>query len=344
MKNFFAIFIFILMIFSTCFAKSVQVTGHGSTETGAIHNAMRTAIEQELGAFIDSKTLVKNRQVITDEIATDSEGFISSYEIVSKGVENGIYFVTIRADVNSSAVETRLMSRLQKKALIDINADSPRIAVLAYDSAGKEYSEVENEILSALQRQGFTRIVDLKQINRTMKNRMATAENDPALRKILSNDFHIDYIVLCEVKISGNYNATLSGRLISVNSGKIIFAGNSSGSAGMFTANAQSESVKMAARRAGYEISNAALNSAAKVEQHIILLITEATFRKIGGTLNAVYECAKNIDGVNDAFVRHMSTSLEMDIDYDGTAADFAAELERAGFQILELTSDFIKI
>ena len=338
------IFIVIFMIFSTCFAKSVQVTGHGSTESGAIHNAMRAAIEQELGAFIDSKTLVKNHQVITDEIAMDSEGFISNYEVISKGLENGIFFVTIRADVNSSEVKTRLMSRLQKKSLIDINADSPRVAVLAYDSTGKEYVEVENEILSSLQRQGFTRIVDLNQINNSVKSRVISVETDSELRKILANNFHVDYLVLCEVKFSQKYNATLSSRLISVNSGKIIYAGNSVGSAGMFTANAQSESVKIAARRAGYEVSNAALNSAARIEQHIILLITETTFRKIGGTLSAVNECAKKIEGVNDVFVRHMSNNLEVDVDYDGTAADFALELERAGFKILELTSDFIKI
>lgn len=344
MKKFLAIFIFILTIFSTCFAKSVQVTGHGSTESGAIHNAMRTAIEQELGAFIDSKTLVKNSQVITDEIAANSDGFVSSYEIISKGVENGIFFVTIRAEVNSSAVKTHLMTRLQKKALVDVNADSPRVAVWAYDSVGKEYLEVENEILSALQRQGFTRIVDLNQINRAVKNRIISAENDPILRKTLINDFHVDYLVLCEVKLDGKYGANLSSRLISVNSGKIIYAGNAVGSAGMFTANAQSEAIKISARRAGYEISQAALNSAARVEQHIILLITEPTFQKIGGTLSAVNECAKNIDGVNDAFVRQMSNSLELDVDYDGTAADFAVELERAGFKVLELTSDFIKI
>lgn len=344
MKKFLTIFIFALMLFSTCFAKSVQVTGRGPTESRAIHDAMRSAVEQELGAFIDSKTLVKNHQVISDEINANSDGFISGYEIISKGVENGIFFVTIRAEVNSSAVQTRLMSRLQKKSLIDINADSPRIAVLAYDSAGREYSEVENEILSALQQQGFTRTVDLNQINRTVKNRMVSAENDPALRKTLANDFHVDYLVLCEVKISGKYGANLSSRLISVNSGKIIYAGNTAGNAGMFTANAQGEAIKMAARRAGYEISQAALNSAAEIEQHIILLITEPTFKKIGGTLSAVTECAKNIEGVNDAFVRHMGDSLELDVDYDGTAADFAVELERAGFKILELTSDFIKI
>ena len=337
MKRFLAIIILMLMIFSTCSAKNILVTGQGSTERSAIHNAMRMAIEQELGAVIDSKTLVKNQQVISDKISADSEGFISSYEIISKRVENGIYFVTIRADVNSNAIETHLMSSLQKKSVVDNNADSPRVAVLAYDNNQREYADVENEILSALQRQGFTRIVDLNQINRAVKRRIISAENDPALIKTLANDFHIDYLVMSEVN-----GDNLSSRLISVNTGKIIYAGNSSGNAGMFTSN--SDAIKIAARRAGFEISNAALKSAAKVEQHIILLITENTFRKIGGTLSAVIQRAESIDGVNDAFVRNMSGSLEMDIDYDGTAADFALELERAGFNILELTSDFIKI
>ena len=214
---------------------------------------------------------------------------------------------------------------------------------MAYDSSGREFSEVENEILSALQRQGFTRTVDLSQVNRAVKRQIVSAENDPTLRKTLANDFHIDYLVLSEVKIS-NFSSSISSRLISVNTGKIIYAGNSAGNAGMFTANAQNEAIKIAARRAGFEISNAALNSAAKVEQHIILLITQPTFQRIGGTLSSVVNYAENIDGVNDAFVRHMSNILELDIDYDGTAEDFALELERNGFKILELTSDFIKI
>lgn len=341
MKKFFAIMFLTLIIFSTCFAKNILVTGQGSTEKSAIHNAMRMAIEQELGAVIDSKTLVKNQQVISDKISADSEGFISSYEIVSKRVENGIYFVTIRADVNSNALETHLMNHLQKKSVVDTNADSPRVAVLAYDSNQHEYSEVENEILAALQRQGFTRIVDLNQINRAVKRRIISAENDPALIKSLANDFHIDYLVISEVKISDK-NISLASRLISVNTGKIIYAGNSFGNAGMFSSD--SDSIKIAARRAGFEISNAALKSAAKVEQHIILLITEQTFQSIGGTLTAVVQRAENIDGVNDAFVRNMNGSLELDVDFDGTAADFALELERAGFKVLELTADFIKI
>ena len=64
----------------------------------------------------------------------------------------------------------------------------------------------------------------------------------------------------------------------------------------------------------------------------------------MGGTLSLVSERIKNISGVNDAFARKLSTSLELDIDFDGTAADFAKILEVFGIKILELSASFVKI
>jgi len=340
LKNFFVSFFALNLIFSTCFANTVQVTGQGATERMAIHNAMRLAIEKELGANIGGKTLVKNNQVILDEISTNSDGFISTYEIISSRVENGIYVVDLKVDVNSELLQQTLT---QKKFLIQTNADNPRIAVIAYDATGKIYPEVENEIFSALHRQGFTRTIDLNQINLVTQKRLANAENDFELRKMLANNFHIDYLVTTEVKISEK-NYLLASRLISVNTGKIIHADNSTGNVGMFTATAGNITLKLAARRAGFSISNAALKSAAKVEQHITLLITDSTFRKIGGNLISANNFVKNIDGVSDAFVRNMQGAIEFDVNFDGTAADFATQLEFKGVKILEVASDFVKI
>ena len=177
--------------------------------------------------------------------------------------------------------------------------------------------------------------------------RINSAENDAKLRKTLANDFHVDLLVAVEVKTSGNSSGyvTLSSRLIGVNTGEIVHAGNYVGDVGMFTANAESGALKMAARRAGSEISNAALNSAAKVERHITLLVTESTFSRLGGTLTDADKTIRAVsDSVNDVFVRRMSGSVEFDVNFDGTASDFAHDLERAGCRILEISSDFIKI
>ena len=43
-------------------------------------------------------------------------------------------------------------------------------------------------------------------------------------------------------------------------------------------------------------------------------------------------------------FARKLSTSLELDIDFDGTAADFAQLLEVSAIKILELGASYVKI
>ena len=83
MKKFFLMLSLILFLTCDICSASVQVLGRGTTERSAIHDAMRTAIEQELGTQISNKTLVQNAQVINDEINLNSNGYVSSYKIIS---------------------------------------------------------------------------------------------------------------------------------------------------------------------------------------------------------------------------------------------------------------------
>lgn len=344
MKKIFALLLFVILIAGeNCFAAQVTATGRGITRDAALHNAMRSAIETELGAFLDSRTIMKNQVVINDEVSVNSSGYISGYEIISERAEGDLYFVKILAEVNSDAVKTGLMSRLQKKNLVDTNFDSPRIAVLVYDSYGCEYPNAENEIISAMNRQGFTGTIDLSQVNRAVRQRMIAAANEPEILKSLANNFHVDYFILSEVKISGR-RINLASRMLNANTGKILYAGNSVGSTGMFSPNDLNVSTNSAARKAGYEISRAALNAAAQVEHRINILITPETFSKFGGTVLNVQTRLQKISGMKNVFVRHAGTSAEVDADFDGTAADLAAELEREGFKILDVRTGFIKI
>ena len=341
MKKFFAaLSLFALINFGTCSAENVHAFGRGNTERNAIHNAMRAAIEQKFGAAVNAKTRVKNSMLLADEISVDSAGLISSYEIISSRVENGIFIVEINAELDDKKISSRL-SELEKKSLVDVNADNPRVAVVALDSSKRRYPEIENEIISALKRQGFTRTVDLAQVSRAVQLRMFSANDDAELFQTLANDFHIDCLVITEVKILSSNDVAVSSRLIELNTGEIIFAGTATGGGAFIDSN---DALKLAGRRAGNEISSAALRNAAKAERHLTLLITKNTFEQLGGTLTAVRERIKNISGVNDAFARKMSTSLELDVDFDGTAADFAQELEFSGIKLLEVAAGFVKI
>lgn len=340
MKKFFAaISLLALLMCGTCEAVTVQAVGRGINERMAIRDAIRTAIEQTLGAAVNARTRTKNLMLIADEVAVDSAGLISSWQVISSRVEGGIFVVEIRADIDDKKISARL-TELQRKALVDFNADNPRVAVVAFDGRGQRVAEVENEIISALKRQGFTRTVDLAQVNRAVRQRIYSAAGDAELCKTLANDFHADCLVVAEVKRISD-EVSVSSRLIELNTGEIIFAGTATGG-GMFTGS--SDALKVAGRRAANDLSLAALKSAAQVERHVTLLITRETFNRLGGTLTAVREKICSLSGVNDAFARKMTSSLELDVDFDGTAADLAQLLESHAIRILELGSAYVKI
>ena len=338
-KKFFAALTLLTLInFGTCAAEIVHVTGRGATERNAIHNALRLAVEQKFGAVVNSKTRVANSMLVADENSVDSAGFVTRYKIVSSRLVNGIHIVEIDAELDDKKLSA--LTAVEKKALVDTNADNPRIAVAAFDSGGRHCTAVENEIVAALKRQGFTRTVDLERINHAVAQRIISADGDDELCKTLANDFHADCLVVADVKISGD-NVNISSRLIELNTGEIIFAGTATGGGEFLTAD---DALKLAGRRVAGELSTAALKSAATIERHVTLLVTKNTFEQLGGTLTAVRERIKNISGVNDAFARKLSASLELDVDFDGTAADLAQLLELVGLKILELSASFVKI
>ena len=85
----------------------------------ALRQAMKSAIEQGVGAVLSSETEVENFQVVSDNILKKSKGVIKSYQILREGaVDNGVnYEVVISAVVdddmlNSSLESFRLMQQL----------------------------------------------------------------------------------------------------------------------------------------------------------------------------------------------------------------------------------------
>ena len=61
--------------------KIVYGRGTGETKEAAEKDACRNAIEFAVGTFIDSETLMKNDQLIKDEILAHSNGYIEKYEV-----------------------------------------------------------------------------------------------------------------------------------------------------------------------------------------------------------------------------------------------------------------------
>lgn len=74
----------------------------------AIDDALRKAVEQGVGAYIDAETRVSNFQLISDNIYSRTHGYVSSYRIIDESREGDLYRVVIRAVVRTDDIEDDL--------------------------------------------------------------------------------------------------------------------------------------------------------------------------------------------------------------------------------------------
>lgn len=87
-------------------------------------NALREAVEQVSGINLTSESLTLNSQLVRDQIATRSEGYIKKYEVTSERVEGGVMKVTVKADVGAADINKDLqaikglIARLQRSKMI----------------------------------------------------------------------------------------------------------------------------------------------------------------------------------------------------------------------------------
>src|SRR6187402_3572095 len=75
----------------------VEATGTGLTKADALQDALRAAIGQGAGVALKSETKVENFMVVSDAIATNTEGYISKYEIIKEVPFPNRYEVTVKA-------------------------------------------------------------------------------------------------------------------------------------------------------------------------------------------------------------------------------------------------------
>ncbi|MEO0143647.1 MAG: flagellar assembly protein T N-terminal domain-containing protein [candidate division WOR-3 bacterium] len=115
--------------------KSIIVEGVSSTNNvsldvardRAISDALRNAVEQALGTYIESQTIIENYNLIEDNILSKSKGYVKNYKIISEKQEDGLYRVKIIAIVDNKKIEDDLSSL---KILI-LQKERPRILILA---------------------------------------------------------------------------------------------------------------------------------------------------------------------------------------------------------------------
>ena len=102
---------------------AVGEAGEASARDLAIADALRKAVEQAVGTFVSSDTMVENYQVLSDTVYTQAQGFVTGYTITNESQTAGSYLVQVRAEVSTGA----LSHELDAMGLIQMKVERPRV-------------------------------------------------------------------------------------------------------------------------------------------------------------------------------------------------------------------------
>ncbi len=176
----------------------------GKARDDAIDDALRKAVEQGVGAYVSSESLVDKMVLVEDRIYSESRGFIESYKILKEKREDGIFEVTISAVVKMA----NLAKELEAIGLIIRQKENPRVMVVVHSrETGSAYrgveqegnSSSENQLEKILLAKGF-RLVDAGQTRRRQELESFLLAGDPSQAGRLAKDFGAEILIEAEVR------------------------------------------------------------------------------------------------------------------------------------------------
>ena len=104
--------------------QEIEVTarGMGADADAALKDALAQAVLQAAGAFVDSETLMKNEEIVQDQVLTCSDGIVKRFEKLQEPKQNrqGLWVATIKATVQQKI----LKQKLAEAKLITVKVDN----------------------------------------------------------------------------------------------------------------------------------------------------------------------------------------------------------------------------
>ena len=121
--------------------KEVTVSGESLITNGnipearnhAIHDALTQAVQAGIGVYINATTVVENAELIEDKILSESQGYITSYNVLTEETIDTRYRVTVKAVVAIDAIKDELTGL----GLLKYEMDYPRLMVVVGTTSGE---------------------------------------------------------------------------------------------------------------------------------------------------------------------------------------------------------------
>ncbi len=118
----------------------IDAHGAGTSFDDALKDALRDAVRRAVGTFISTEQVVKNDELIRDEVVAYSDAFVKGYDKTAEKHEAGLFQISIRAKVERSKLSEKLTSSglIGKTELKGENMFAEAITKLDKASAAKD--------------------------------------------------------------------------------------------------------------------------------------------------------------------------------------------------------------
>jgi len=99
-------------------AEIVKIKGRGigTDKTEALKDAYRDAVERAVGLYVDAEQMMKNEELVKDQILTQSNAYIEKYDVAKETTKpNGLVEVQILAEVRKTALTKKISDVMPTK-------------------------------------------------------------------------------------------------------------------------------------------------------------------------------------------------------------------------------------
>ncbi|MBI5328752.1 MAG: flagellar assembly protein T N-terminal domain-containing protein [Deltaproteobacteria bacterium] len=318
--------------------------GKGWARDTAIEDALRKAVEQAVGTFIQSETVVKNAILINDEIIARSKGYVQKYDLIWESNDGSLFKVTVEARIASG----KLQDDLAGIGLLMVRKHKPRVMVIIPeqhlmkripDPAG------ETEIIKRLLEKGF-KVVDQSQVAKIRYNDQVSAaiKGDTSLAIKIGLQYGAEVVIIGEAfseSAGGGLGGMMScrarveARAVKTDTGEILVADGKHASGLDIT---EAIAGKKALQKAGGELADymteqilAKWSSDVTNTNSIELVINGISYSQFSQFKSALTSSFRGVKGIHQR--SYTGNRGVIEIDLKGDAQTFADELAQKDFK-----------
>ncbi len=319
----------------------------------AIDDALRKAVEQSLGMWLQSESIVENFMLVEDNILSWSSGYVKNYNIVSEMKKpDNVYEVTLNAAVEAGALSQ------DQDAVINLieKAGNPRIAIIFNESnIGESYNQyhffdvdmtqAETTLMDKFLQKNFE-VVDPATVREGIKREQAIAalEGNDKMAAAIGLQLDADVVITgkavakvaaTQMKVLGDMKscqANLTARVVKADVGTVMATSSEHAAhPHIDEITGGNEAIKKAANKLGDDLIKKILAkwkndfyNKTSVKLRITGLASMSDLADFKGILQNYFRGVKQIYQRN-----YVAGTAELDLQITGNANQLSRELER---------------